>query len=223
MMFDTRLFSGSVLVALVGLGLTAHGCDAPDGGHEPGNGGDSTDQDTGLAPQVDEDGDGYSAEEDCDDLDAAVNPGAVDVPYDGIDQDCDGSDLTDVDGDGYLGEQVGGYDCDDEDSSIHPYAGEYCTGSEDRDCDGDVGLYDDDCCELSCSCSGSSFSAGLSCGTGSRSCSYSYDSHGRPISAVCSYSNDTWFGCSISYDSAGGASGDCHTYWGGDDTCSFNC
>ena len=43
----------------------------------------------------DQDGDGYLSENDCDDTDAAINPDAEDIPWDGIDQDCDGYDLQD--------------------------------------------------------------------------------------------------------------------------------
>jgi Putative metal-binding motif len=40
---------------------------------------------------VDHDGDGFaSTDGDCDDCDPDINPGAFDVPADGIDQDCDG-------------------------------------------------------------------------------------------------------------------------------------
>ena len=41
------------------------------------------------------DADGYGISEgDCDDADPERNPGATDVPDDGIDQDCDGVDAT---------------------------------------------------------------------------------------------------------------------------------
>lgn len=42
-------------------------------------------------PNDDIDGDGY-CENDCDQMNAAIHPGANDVPGDGIDQDCDGTD-----------------------------------------------------------------------------------------------------------------------------------
>jgi len=132
---------------------------------------------------VDADGDGYGDEADagtttcaspsgymddntdCDDGDAAVNPGADEIcDADDTDEDCDGSaddedsDTTaeskttwypDDDSDGFgdatdagaaLCEQPSGEledntDCDDGDASIHPGADEYCNGDDD-DCDG---------------------------------------------------------------------------------------
>ena len=43
---------------------------------------------------LDEDGDGYTFEEDCDDTDATVNPDATEICDDTIDNNCDG--LTDA-------------------------------------------------------------------------------------------------------------------------------
>ena len=98
--------------------------------------------------RYDDDGDGYSENEgDCDDAEAAVNPGAEEIPYDGVDNDCNGGDLTDVDGDGDEGEDAGGDDCDDTLSAVHPGAEEWANGVDDN-CDGaideDIDNSDDD-------------------------------------------------------------------------------
>jgi hypothetical protein len=72
---------------------------------------------------------------DCDDVDAAVFPGAEDV-CDGVDNDCSGAadDAFDRDGDGAAG--CAG-DCDDDDRNRSPAIPEVCDGA-DNDCDGAV-------------------------------------------------------------------------------------
>lgn len=83
----------------------------------------------------DNDHDGYTADEDCDDSDAAIHPFAEEIPCDGIDQDCDGSDLEpDNDGDGWT--SCYDEDCNDEDASINPGAEEIPSDGIDQNCDG---------------------------------------------------------------------------------------
>jgi len=89
----------------------------------------------------DTDGDGYSISQgDCDDFDASINPGAVEVCEDGIDQDCNGADFEcpidwdiDNDGDGYTENQG---DCNDSDASINPGAKDTGGDGIDQDCNG---------------------------------------------------------------------------------------
>jgi len=70
----------------------------------------------------DEDKDGFYFDDDCNDNNASIYPGAEEIPYNGVDEDCDGEDLEDVDGDGYKAEIAGGNDCNDEDETINPGA-----------------------------------------------------------------------------------------------------
>jgi hypothetical protein len=72
---------------------------------------------------------------DCDDGDAAYNPGASESDCtDPADYNCDGSTgYTDDDGDGWAACE----DCDDSDASINADATELCDGT-DNDCDGDI-------------------------------------------------------------------------------------
>ena len=116
--------------------------------------------DTGAIDSTpgDSDGDGYSAEDgDCNDADASIYPGAVEI-CDGIDNNCDDSvdegvtttyyQDTDSDGFGDPGSTVEGCDqpvgavsipndCNDSDADTYPGAAERCDGA-DNDCDGDV-------------------------------------------------------------------------------------
>ena len=88
-----RRFPLAVLLAL----LTASGCDP-----------DTQDDDTSATDDddtspIDLDGDGYTADEDCDDEDPAVHPGAHEV-CDGLDNDCNDvidDSPDDTDGDGF--------------------------------------------------------------------------------------------------------------------------
>jgi hypothetical protein len=118
--------------------------------------GDPIKDDTGVE-YTDADGDGYNSDEDCDDSDPSVYPGAEES-CDEIDNDCDGevdegagnTYYADSDGDGYgdgdrtieACELPDGYventdDCDDQDAMQHPGADEYCN-DEDDDCDGEI-------------------------------------------------------------------------------------
>lgn len=111
---------------------------------------------------VDADGDGYYYFEDCDDLNAAINP-SIPETCDGVDNDCNGSiddGLTtyryfiDADGDGYgspssevsldtcmalapMGYVTNSLDCDDSNAAINPGVQEVCDDI-DNNCDGRI-------------------------------------------------------------------------------------
>ncbi|MBN2799446.1 MAG: hypothetical protein JXX28_09900 [Deltaproteobacteria bacterium] len=116
---------------------------------------------------LDLDGDGYAADVDCDDTDAAVHPDAEER-CNGLDDDCDAAvdeDAADAptwyadgDGDGF-GDPTGalaacaapegyvddGGDCDDTSTAFHPGAPETdCADPADYNCDGSVGYADAD-------------------------------------------------------------------------------
>jgi MYXO-CTERM domain-containing protein len=121
----------------------------------------------GSIGYTDADGDGYAACLECDDSNAAVYPGAVEV-CDGLDNDCDGNiDLnavdatswyTDADGDTYgdagstallacigpTGTVSDSTDCNDADPATFPGAPESCTDTVDYNCDGSIGSVDND-------------------------------------------------------------------------------
>ncbi|GAM10010.1 dyslexia-associated protein [Geobacter sp. OR-1] len=111
----------------------------------------------------DADGDGYDSSVDCNDNDATVHPGAIEILNNGKDDDCNpatadfvcgGQPPTtfyrDADGDGFgnPGQSVqdcsapAGYvtnnqDCNDADAAIHPGAAEVCNGKDDN-CNGQI-------------------------------------------------------------------------------------
>jgi len=121
-----------------------------------------SDEEKDPAGPVDEDGDGFNVDEDCDDQDATVYPGAPE-DCDTKDNDCDGLvDLDDPDvinvASAWADSDLDGYgdpdrptnfcasappdniadntdDCDDRDSSVNPDGNEVCDGA-DNDCDG---------------------------------------------------------------------------------------
>ena len=74
-------------------------------------------------------------DDDCDDEDSSIRPGASDTVGDGDDSNCDGLDGEDDDGDGWASGTVPGMDCDDSDASIHPGAPEILNDDIDQDCD----------------------------------------------------------------------------------------
>ncbi|MEL6350118.1 MAG: putative metal-binding motif-containing protein, partial [Myxococcota bacterium] len=123
--------------------------------------------DTGdiVEEPVDDDRDGFSVDEDCDDTNADISPAAQEV-CDGIDNDCDGDIddaddsldagddgvvvYTDADADGFgdpeterrvcvMGDvQVStAGDCDDRDEDVNPSGEERCDGV-DNDCNGEI-------------------------------------------------------------------------------------
>ena len=129
------------------LGISLVGCGTKDGDTADTSGssdtadtlpGDTADQplygvpDSGFAPEygveiVDNDGDGWDAEIDCDDGDATVFPGSAELEST---EAC----MRDVDGDGYgdssaVSPVEAGTDCDDGDATIHPNASD-----PDKDC-----------------------------------------------------------------------------------------
>jgi len=82
---------------------------------------------------LDNDGDSFFSDVDCDDSDPLINPGMTEIPYNGVDDDCDPLTLEDdLDQDGFLIAE----DCDDNNADINPEAEEIANNGIDEDCDG---------------------------------------------------------------------------------------
>jgi len=112
---------------------------------------------SGSVSFADVDGDGYTSNLDCNDFNAAINPGMSET-CNGIDDNCDGNIdegvlttyYADTDGDSYgdasnstmACSMPGGYvtdntDCNDADAAVNPGATEVCNGIDDN-CDGNI-------------------------------------------------------------------------------------
>ena len=114
-----------------------------------------SDEEEDWSPLLDDaDGDGFGSEDDCNDSESVIFPGAEEL-CDGIDNDCDGeidenvttTYFADIDGDGFGDASVTteacqitdgwvltGNDCDDSDPNTYPGAAERCDDI-DNDCD----------------------------------------------------------------------------------------
>jgi len=114
-----------------------------------------------IDPCIDADGDGYGIDggggfclgTDCNDSNAAINPGASELDCDGLDNDCDAGtpDLVDLDNDTYTCD----VDCNDAIAAINPGATEVGCDAIDNDCNvGTPDILDGDsdgfACDVDC-------------------------------------------------------------------------
>jgi len=93
-----------------------------------------------ILEENDIDGDGFCAQEDCDDMNPAINSNAVEIPENGIDDNCnDYIDEVDEDNDGYHNF----IDCDDQNAMINPDAVEIPNNGIDENCDSEDQISDE--------------------------------------------------------------------------------
>ncbi len=150
-------FSGWAALGLLGGACTGEKADVDSQTSDRPDSRDTTASDSGTPP-VDGDGDGYTGDVDCDDANAAINPGADEI-CNGLDDNCDGivdedavdapTWYADADSDGFGdaarpssscsqpdGDVSDAMDCNDADPAISPGAPELCATTADDDCDG---------------------------------------------------------------------------------------
>jgi len=116
---------------------------------------------------ADADGDGYldasCGGDDCNDANAAINPGALEACGDSVDNNCNSVvdenctteiTCTDSDGDGYSAEggECGLEDCDDTNAEVNPGATEDCSDGIDNNCNSLVDTQDSAVCETPATC-----------------------------------------------------------------------
>ena len=102
-------------------------------------------RDTEIQEPNDRDRDGFVDElaggDDCNDLDAGINPDATESCGTEVDVDCDGElaecQSGDFDEDGSVSATQGGDDCNDTNAAVNPNAPDICGDLIDQDCDGE--------------------------------------------------------------------------------------
>jgi len=93
----------------------------------------TNEEDIPFCNLLDEDGDGFFNDIDCDDTNPEINPAKPEIAYNSWDDDCDPLSLDDdLDEDGFLLVD----DCDDNNELIYPNAVEIPNNGVDEDCDG---------------------------------------------------------------------------------------
>jgi hypothetical protein len=90
--------------------------------------------DVSAALVADLDGDGVRKPDDCNDANAAIRPGAPEVPDNSLDENCDGADAVNLDRDGDGVPRP--LDCNDLNAAIRPGSREVRGNRTDEDCSG---------------------------------------------------------------------------------------